>query len=102
MYSRVIVTNIPEKINVKKSECREDSVFYIIKNITQLSLLVPQELNQISEMQVYPNCTYKIQVHAYPRAKPEGKLSEVTKYKLSKLSVINKRRSTSHSSMSYL
>ncbi|XP_032667759.1 fibroblast growth factor receptor-like isoform X2 [Odontomachus brunneus] len=28
-------------------------------------------------IQIHPNCTYKIQVHAYPRVKPEGKLSEV-------------------------
>jgi len=50
-----------------------------VQNKSPFSLLVPQNklLNDISEIQIRPNYTYKIQVYANPRAKPVGKLPEV-------------------------
>ncbi|XP_019700807.1 platelet-derived growth factor receptor alpha [Harpegnathos saltator] len=75
----IIVTSIPKETDTNRLECTEDSEFYTVHNVTQLSLLVPpgKLLNGMSTMQVRPNCTYKIQVHANPRAKPTGQLPEI-------------------------
>lgn len=74
----VIVTSIPRE-NDTKEECTEGSGFYSVPNKSPFSLLVPRNkgLNSISEVQIHPNCTYRIQVHANPRAKPVGQLPEV-------------------------
>ncbi|GAB1862189.1 Vascular endothelial growth factor receptor 3-like isoform X1 [Camponotus japonicus] len=75
----IIITCIPRETNIDKIECIESSAFYNVQNKSPFSLLVPQNklLNDISEIQIRPNCTYKIQVYANPRAKPVGKLPEV-------------------------
>ncbi|XP_014482974.1 PREDICTED: vascular endothelial growth factor receptor 3-like [Dinoponera quadriceps] len=75
----IIVTSISKETDVSRSECTENSVLYTVQNVTQLSLLVPRDklLNSMPEMQIHPNCTYKIQVHANPRARPGGELPEV-------------------------
>jgi len=45
-----------------------------------LSVLVPRSrfLNHVPEMQIRPGCKYRVQVHANPRARPAGKLPEVS------------------------
>ncbi|XP_029659980.1 vascular endothelial growth factor receptor 3-like [Formica exsecta] len=75
----IIITCIPKVTDINKKECIESSAFYNVQNKSPFSLLVPQNklLNDMPEIQIRPNCTYKIQVYANPRAKPVGKLPEV-------------------------
>lgn len=78
-----MITSIPRKNYVNKIDmCTEGSVFYTMQAKSgQLSLLIPQNKlsNGMPEVQIHPNCMYKIQVYANPRAKPTGKLPEVSK-----------------------
>lgn len=79
IYYSIIITCIPKVTDINKKECIESSAFYNVQNKSPFSLLVPQNklLNDMPEIQIRPNCTYKIQVYANPRAKPVGKLPEV-------------------------
>lgn len=79
VYYSVIIISIPKEINKNGTECVESSAFYNVQNTSSFSLLVPQNklLNNIPEIQIHPNCTYKIQVYANPRTKLAGKLPEV-------------------------
>lgn len=72
-----MITSISKDIN--KTECIEGSAFYNVQNKDQFNILIPQNklLNGMPEIQIHPNCTYKIYVYANPRAKPIGKLPEV-------------------------
>ncbi|CAL1681076.1 unnamed protein product [Lasius platythorax] len=75
----IIITCIPKETDKNKIECVESSAFYNVQNKSPFSLLVPQNklLNNMPEIQIRPNCTYKIQVYANPRAKLVEKLPEV-------------------------
>lgn len=79
MHYSVMITSIPKKTDVNRIECPEGFTLYTVQDKSPLSLLVPQNklLNHMPEVQIHPNCTYKIQVYANPRAKPIGKLPEV-------------------------
>lgn len=72
-----MITSILKDIN--KTECTEGSAFYTVYNKGPFSILIPQNklLNGMPEIQIHPNCIYKIYVYANPRAKPIEKLSEV-------------------------
>lgn len=94
----VIVTSISREDDTRE-ECTEGSGFYSVPNKSPFSLLVPQNkaLNSISEIQIHPNCTYRIQVHANPRAKPAGQLPEVrvcliTNMYVGKINLVDERR----------
>lgn len=78
-YYSIIITCIPKETDKNKIECVESSAFYNVQNKSPFSLLVPQNklLNNMPEIQIRPNCTYKIQVYANPRAKLVEKLPEV-------------------------
>lgn len=76
----VTITSIPKKTDINRIECPEGSAIYTVQDKSSLSLLVPQYKlsNHMPEIQTRPNCTYKIQVYANPRAKPAGKMPEVS------------------------
>ncbi|XP_025993856.2 fibroblast growth factor receptor 3 isoform X2 [Solenopsis invicta] len=80
-----MITSVIKETNINKAECTEDSALYTTQNKSPFSILIPQNdlLNGIPKIQIRPNCTYKIQVYANPRAKPTGKLPEVV-YKVPK------------------
>jgi len=73
----IIITSIPKETDVHKIECRESSAFYTVQNRSPFSLLVPQNKfsNDMPEILIHPNCTYKIQVHANPRVRPSQEKS---------------------------
>ncbi|KYN31606.1 Fibroblast growth factor receptor [Trachymyrmex septentrionalis] len=75
----VMITSLLKETDINRTECTEGFALYNVQNKSQFSILVPQNklLNSISDIQIYPNCTYKIQVYANPRIKPIGKLPEV-------------------------
>jgi len=79
MYYSIMITSMLKEININKTECIEGSALYTVQNKSPFSILVPQHklLNGMSEVQIHPNCMYKIYVYANPRAKPTGKLPEV-------------------------
>lgn len=74
-----MITSILNETDINKTECIGGSALYTVQNKSPFSILIPQNklLNGLPEVQVYPNCTYKINVYANPRAKSTGKLSEV-------------------------
>lgn len=102
-----MIISLLNETDVNRIECTEGSAFYTIQNThsykSQFSLLVPQNklLNGMPEVQIRPNCTYKIQVHANPRARPVGKLPEVRKVNLKKSNIMPgmSHPSERHSSM---
>ncbi|KAG5319797.1 FES kinase, partial [Acromyrmex heyeri] len=75
----VMITSMLKETDTSRTECTEGFALYNVQNKSQFSILVPQNklLSDISDIQIYPNCTYKIQVYANPRVKPIGKLPEV-------------------------
>ncbi|XP_018315418.1 vascular endothelial growth factor receptor 3 isoform X1 [Mycetomoellerius zeteki] len=75
----VMITSMLKETDINRTECTEGLALYNVQNKSQFSILVPQDklLNGISDIQIHPNCTYKIQVYANPRVKPIGKLPEV-------------------------
>ncbi|XP_011645406.1 vascular endothelial growth factor receptor 3 [Pogonomyrmex barbatus] len=75
----IMITSIPKEIDINKTECTESSAFYTVQNQSPYSILIPQNklLNDMPEIQIHLNCTYKIHVYANPRAKPTGKLPEI-------------------------
>ncbi|KYN19295.1 Fibroblast growth factor receptor [Trachymyrmex cornetzi] len=75
----VMITSMLKETDINRTECTEGFALYNVQNKSQFSILVPQNklLNGISDIQIHPNCTYKIQVYANPRVKPIGKLPEV-------------------------
>ncbi|XP_011859513.1 PREDICTED: platelet-derived growth factor receptor alpha [Vollenhovia emeryi] len=75
----IMITSILRETDINKTECIEGSALYNVQNKGQFSILIPQNklLNGMSEVQIHPNCMYKIHVYANPRAKPTGKLPEV-------------------------
>lgn len=81
-----MITSILNETDINKTECTEVDEVYRVQNKSQFSILIPQNelLNGLSEVQVRPNCTYKIEVYANPRANPKftGKLPEVNFIKL--------------------
>ncbi|KYM94722.1 PREDICTED: fibroblast growth factor receptor 1-like [Cyphomyrmex costatus] len=74
----VMVTSMLKETHVN-TECTKGSAFYNVQNKSRFSILVPPDklLNDISDLQIHPNCTYKIQVYANPRIKPLEKLPQV-------------------------
>lgn len=81
-----MITSILNETDINKTECTEVDALYRVQNISQFSILIPQNelLNGLPEVQVRLNCTYKIEVYANPRVNPKltGKLSEVNFIKL--------------------
>jgi len=79
MCYSVMITSMLKETDINRTECTEGFAFYNVQNKSQFSILVPQNklLGDISDIQIYPNCTYKIQVYANPRVKPIRKLPEV-------------------------
>lgn len=79
MCYSVMITSMLKETDINRTECTEGLALYNVQNKSQFSILVPQDklLNGISDIQIHPNCTYKIQVYANPRVKPIGKLPEV-------------------------
>ncbi|RLU16353.1 hypothetical protein DMN91_012113 [Ooceraea biroi] len=75
----ILITSVPKETDVHGTGCAENSVLYTAPNKSPFSVLVPQnELsNDMPEVSIRPNCTYKIQVYANPRARPVGKPLEV-------------------------
>ncbi|KAG5311487.1 FES kinase, partial [Acromyrmex insinuator] len=75
----VMITSMLKETDINRTECTEGFALYNVQNKSQFSILVPQNklLSGISDIQIHPNCTYKIQVYANPRVKPIGKLPEV-------------------------
>lgn len=78
IYS-IIITSIPKEAKIHWMECTEGSAFYTVQNKSPFSLLIPQNklLNDMPEVSIRPNCSYKIQVYANPRARPIEKALEV-------------------------
>ncbi|XP_071570605.1 vascular endothelial growth factor receptor 3 [Temnothorax nylanderi] len=75
----IMITSILNETGINKTECTESSALYTVQNKGPFSILIPQNKlsNDMPEVQIHPNCTYKIHVYANPRAKPTVKLPEV-------------------------
>lgn len=74
-----MITSMLKETDINKRECTEGFAFYHVQNEGPFSISIPQNklLNGMPEIQIHPNCMYKIHVYANPRAKFTGKLPEV-------------------------
>lgn len=82
VYDSIIITGIPsieEKTNIIK--CSEGSLFYILKQTQdkKFNVLLPEysNLDDIPDLYIKPDCSYKVQVLANPRTKYITNIPEV-------------------------
>ncbi|KAL0123419.1 hypothetical protein PUN28_005742 [Cardiocondyla obscurior] len=75
----VIITSVLKETNVNKTECTEGLAYYPALDKNLLSVLIPRNklLYDMTEVQIHPNCTYKISVYANPRSKRTEKSPEI-------------------------
>lgn len=80
MYYSITIKSILKETDINKTECTEGFASY---NVQNEGILIPRNklFNTVKNenIQIYPNCTYKISVYANPRAKPTGKLESEVK-----------------------
>lgn len=79
-YDSVIVTGIPIKGESKVAECPKGSFFSILKGNAKHNIVFPEynDLFNIPDLYIQPNCSYKVQVFANPRSKYVLNASEVS------------------------
>jgi len=81
VYYSITIKSILKETDMNKTECTEGFVSY--PDVQDEGILIPRNklFNIVKDenIQIHPNCTYKISVYANPRAKPTGKLESEVK-----------------------